>query len=112
MLFILANTYMNLKELSERVLLSDNRTLLSWLDELNVPYQDRGRDKLIMLWDLEFGIQAKRAKRLKKSYPLRWHIIFEASLEDKNMVRAIFELVTPEYSTNKNTPNNGKNFIK
>lgn len=107
MLFVLANTYLNLKELSKKMNISDNRTLLKWIEQMNIPFQSKGREKIFMLWDIEFALQLERAKDLKNKYPKSWQEILNASVEDKRMVSAIIAMILDKTKEQKRPRRNG-----
>ena len=111
MLLLLISNVMNLGEVAKRLGFTDNRSTKKWLNKNSIPISKRGRDCVIYEFHLVFQIQLELVEQLKALHPDDWSEIYDATTEDKRMVKAIFQKHPPVKAT-RTTKGTGKRFFK
>jgi len=103
----------SLQSFTEELGYKDYRRTLKWLQKRNIPCKKEGRGYYILRWHIEFSNLLEIAEDLKKRFPSNWFKIFEATVEDNNMVQAVFEVLPPNsYTQKRNGNNSGHKFFK
>lgn len=103
----------SITELVKKLELPNRRAVQKWLRLRNIPFEKEGRDNYVNRWLVELEVFIDFAKDLKKKYPNQWPNIFESQIEDKNIVKAVYEIIPPNPRVLKiKTNNNNIQFFK
>lgn len=81
---------LRMPELSEILGMSDNRTILRWLDSKGITYEKLGREYKINRWIFEYKMELETVVELKKTFPTNWADIFNAKCNNKELKEAVF----------------------